>query len=59
MRQPSPQLKEKVMEGDCWAIYGQTLNAIKVELARQHAWVVISACEQSGELIFLYIYVEE
>jgi hypothetical protein len=26
-------------EGDCWAIYGQTLNAIKVELARQQGWL--------------------
>ena len=25
-------------EGDCWAIYDQTLNAIKTELAKQHGW---------------------
>jgi hypothetical protein len=48
-------------EGDCWAIYGQTLNAIKMELARQHGWlfqhvsrVANSAAHRLARLAFVY-----
>jgi methylase of polypeptide subunit release factors len=48
-------------DGECWAIYGQILNAIKMELSKQSVWffqhvsrVANSVAHYLAQLAFVY-----